>query len=273
MLVEQNLLIEEQRLSIENKQTEIIDSINYASRIQSAILPETSVLNSLLKNGFVFYLPKDVVSGDFYWTEKISENEVLVAVADCTGHGVPGAMVSIVCNNALNRAVREFSLICPAKILDKTREIVISEFQQHDGSVKDGMDISLAYINFKQNDVKWAGANNPLWIVREDNKNQIEEIKADKQPIGQFQMAKPFTVHEVEVFKGDRLFLFSDGFADQFGGSRGKKLKNKAFKTMLCKLSKHEMDDVKTQLEQEFIEWRGEFEQLDDVCVIGIAFD
>mgnify|MGYP000294621101 CR=1 FL=1 len=265
LLQDQNNMIEDQRASIEHKQTEIIDSINYASRIQSAIMPQQETLKRQLKDGFVLYIPKDVVSGDFYWTEQLSEHEVLVAVADCTGHGVPGAMVSIVCNNALNRSVREFALNNPAEILDKTREIVLEEFQQHDSSVKDGMDISLALINFKTNELQWAGANNPLWIIRKENPTIIEEYKADKQPIGQFRNAKPFTSHDIKVSIGDRFFLFSDGFADQFGGDKGKKLKNNTLKELLIANSNDKMDDNKIILNNALDQWKGDLEKLDEV--------
>lgn len=270
LLKTQNNLIEEQRSALEHKQNEIIDSINYASRIQSAIIPKSETLKKQLKKGFVLYLPKDVVSGDFYWTEELNDNEVLVAVADCTGHGVPGAMVSIVCNNALNRAVREFKLVKTGEILDKTRELVIEEFAQNDGSVKDGMDISLSKINFETNTIQWSGANNPFWMVKKSAPDEILEIKADKQPIGQFQHATNFTTHEVSLQKGDRFFLFSDGYADQFGGEKGKKMKNKNLKTFILENNTVEIEAFTSLLEDFFNGWKGSFEQLDDVCIIGI---
>jgi len=270
LLKSQNALIEEQRSAIEHKQNEIIDSINYASRIQSAIIPKAETLRKQLKKGFVLYIPKDVVSGDFYWTEELNNNEVLVAVADCTGHGVPGAMVSIVCNNALNRAVREFGLEDTNHILDKTRELVIEEFAQHDQSVKDGMDISLAKINLKLLEIQWSGANNPIWIIKNKDSKVIEEIKGDKQPIGQFQHATPFTVHYLNLDKKDRIYLFSDGFADQFGGEQGKKMKYKKMKQLLLEKQHEPIEITKSFMETSFKEWKGKFEQLDDVCLIGI---
>lgn len=273
LLKEQNSLIEIQRASIEHKQTEILDSINYASRIQSAILPEKETLKSQLQDGFVLYIPKDVVSGDFYWTERISENKILVAVADCTGHGVPGAMVSVVCNNALNRSVREFSLSNPAKILDKTREIVESEFEQSTDLVKDGMDISLALVDFEHNKINWAGANNPLWVQKKAKPAEIIEYKADKQPIGHFHVSKPFTSHEIQIERGDRVYLFSDGYADQFGGPKGKKFKYKALKELLATSTSDSMEELRVVLENAFFNWKGDYEQIDDICMIGIAFE
>ena len=223
LLSEQNLLIEEQRSSLREKQKEIIDSINYAKRIQGAILPKSPELQRALKKGFVLYLPKDIVSGDFYWMYEIDTSNYLVAVADCTGHGVPGAMVSVVCNNALNRSVNEYKLREPAAILDKTRELVVQEFEQKDDKVRDGMDISLININVDNGEVSWAGANNPLWVIRKmDGEINLIETKADKQLVGFSEMMRPFTNHQMRLLPNDRLFLFSDGFVDQFGGEKGK---------------------------------------------------
>ena len=186
---------------LEEKNTEILDSINYAKRIQTAILPPNSQLNAALPEHFVLYQPKDIVAGDFYWLEEVND-AVLFAAADCTGHGVPGAMVSVICNNGLNRSVREFGLIEPGKILDQTRDIVIQEFEKSDEEVKDGMDIALCSLSGLN--LKYAGAHNPLWIIRN---GEIIEFKADKQPIGKFIEPKPF-YHYLNSIRKRRSFLY-----------------------------------------------------------------
>ena len=271
---------------IEKIYEEVQDSIRYAKRIQKAILPSGELINTCLPENFVLYKPKDIVAGDFYWLESIAKatdtdgegvEKVLFAVADCTGHGVPGAMVSVVCNNALNRSVREYGLTDPGRILDKTREIVIEEFEKSADEVKDGMDISLCSLQFnfegsqKRSEgtatLKWAGANNPLWIVRN---RELIELKPDKQPIGKFAASVPFTTHEIELRHGDCLYLFSDGYADQFGGEKGKKFKSANLKQLLLSLQSESMGRQKELIDEVFEKWRGRLEQIDDVCVIGV---
>jgi tetratricopeptide (TPR) repeat protein len=208
----QKHIIEAQKQLVEEKNKEITDSIRYAKRIQNAILPPDKVVKQYLKESFILYMPKDIVAGDFYWLEN-KNNTVLFAAADCTGHGVPGAMVSVICNNGLNRSVREHGFTEPGKILDKTREIVVAEFEKSEEDVKDGMDISLCALN--GNHLQWAGANNPLWIIRN---GELIEYAPNKQPIGKVDNPAPFTTHHIELQQGDRLYIFSDGYADQFGG-------------------------------------------------------
>ncbi len=266
----QKLVIEEQKHIVEEKNQEILDSIHYAKRIQAAILPSTKTVQQYLPNSFILYKPKDIVAGDFYWLEH-KDKTVLFAACDCTGHGVPGAMVSVVCNNGLNRSVREHGLINPAQILDKTREIVISEFEKSEDEVKDGMDIALCSLENK--DDKWilnyAGANNPLWIIRNDSL-EIEEIKADKQPIGKYAEPTPYTSHTVELQKDDTIYIFSDGYVDQFGGEKGKKLKPKAFRELLLSIQHESMDNQRDKINLLFEQWKGNHEQVDDICVIGV---
>jgi serine phosphatase RsbU (regulator of sigma subunit) len=313
-----NKLINEQKLIVEEKNSEILDSIAYAKRIQSAILPPLKAVKSNLPNSFILYKPKDIVAGDFYWMETYSAEcrvpsaeetqdgivgagnseskighldsvrcpTILLAAADCTGHGVPGAMVSVVCNNGLNRAVREHKLSDPAEILNKTREIVIQEFEKSEEEVKDGMDIALVSLSPRSpNDsrgagssakLSYAGAHNPLWIIRKDAQ-EIEVIKADKQPIGKFRNAADFTTRQLVLNPGDTFYLFTDGFADQFGGEDmhigkkgGKKLKSGNFKKLLLSICKEEMHQQKISLNDYFEKWRGDLEQIDDVCVIGV---
>jgi serine phosphatase RsbU (regulator of sigma subunit)/Tfp pilus assembly protein PilF len=258
--------IEKQKEIIEEAHSEIKDSMEYAKRIQSAILPPNKLVKEYLKESFILYKPKDIVAGDFYWIEH-KEGKVLFAAADCTGHGVPGAMVSVVCNGALNRSVREFGLTDPGQILSKARDIVIEEFEKSEEEVKDGMDIALC--SLEGNKLKYAGAHNSLWVIRKEG-TEVEEVKADKQPIGMYAEPKPFTSHELELYQGDTFYTFSDGFADQFGGEKGKKFKSKNFKSLLLSIQNENMDRQKELIDETFEKWRGSLEQLDDVCVIGV---
>ncbi|MDF1672903.1 MAG: tetratricopeptide repeat protein [Vicingaceae bacterium] len=260
----QKTVVELAHTELEEKNKEITDSIQYAKRIQNAILPPNKVVKEYLQESFIYYKPKDIVAGDFYWLEH-SEGKVLFAAADCTGHGVPGAMVSVVCNNGLNRSVREYGLTDPGKILDKTREIVVEEFEKSEDEVKDGMDIALC--SLEGNTLKYAGAHNPLWVIRD---GELLETKANKQPIGQFDNPEPYTTHTLELEKGDSLYIFSDGYADQFGGEKGKKLKTANFKQLLLSIHKESMDKQKQLIDEAFEKWKGNLEQLDDVCVIGV---
>jgi len=275
----------EQKEVVEEQHQEIMDSITYAKRIQHAILPSEDLLDAALPNHFIYYEPKDIVAGDFYWLETI-DDLVIIAAADCTGHGVPGAMVSVVCHNALNRAVREFALRSPSKILDKTRELVIETLAKRNKEVKDGMDVALCVVDKKTNKLIYSGANNPLWVVRkndfitEENKENkstypgdkfsLIEFKPNKQPIGQYADMKPFEEVEIDLKKDDSYYFFTDGYADQFGGEKGKKLKYKPFKKILLELAEMPMKDQKIKLSNQFEEWKGKFEQVDDVCVIGM---
>jgi serine phosphatase RsbU (regulator of sigma subunit) len=247
---------------------EIQDSIKYAKRIQNAILPPQKLVKEYLPQSFVLYKPKDIVAGDFYWMEHRGDS-ILFAAADCTGHGVPGAMVSVVCNNGLNRSVREYNLSEPGKILDKTREIILEEFEKSEEEVKDGMDISLCSLNMKERKLEWSGANNPLWIIRKDA-HEIEEIKANKQPIGKYADIKPFTTHELKLSEGDTVYVFTDGFQDQFGGDKGKKFKAAKFKELLLQIQSLSMEEQRVRIDEAFESWRGKIEQVDDVCVIGV---
>lgn len=265
-----NSKIEQQKKEIEEAHGEIKDSINYAKRIQEAIMPSEEDMLSGLNDAFVYYLPKDVVAGDFFWMEQMN-GVTYFSAADCTGHGVPGAMVSVVCSNALNKALLEEKIVETDKLLDKTRELVISQFARSGEDVKDGMDISLCAWNKKTNELQWSGANNPLWIIR-NGSGQIDEIKPDKQPIGAHSDPNPFTAHTIELNKGDVIYIFTDGFQDQFGGARGKKFKASQLKQLLLDNQSLSMNDQKQLLSTTFQKWKRELEQVDDVCVIGVRF-
>ncbi len=272
--------VELQKAQIEEAHKEITDSINYARRIQSAILPPIKKFKEFLPESFILYLPKNIVAGDFYWLESCAEasdskglpdSTILFAAADCTGHGVPGAMVSVVCDSGLHRAVREHNLSDPGKILDKTREIIVEEFERSEEEVKGGMDISLCALSGEAVDgerkLRWAGANNPLWIV---SKNELTEFRPDKQPIGRYAAPKPFTTHEMFLEKGDMIYIFTDGYQDQFGGVKGKKFKASNLKELLISISDKPMEKQKEIIVDEFTKWKGSLEQLDDVCLIGV---
>jgi serine phosphatase RsbU (regulator of sigma subunit) len=258
--------IEEQHEVLEEQHKEITDSINYAKRIQDAILPPLKLVKGYMPDSFILYKPKDIVAGDFYWMEGIN-NLIIFAAADCTGHGVPGAMVSVVCHNAMNRSVKEFMLVKPSDILDKTREIVMETFEKSDEDVNDGMDIALCSINTESNKLNFAGANNGLYLIRD---NEVTQIKPDKQPIGNYKDSKPFTNHEMDLQKGDVIYAFSDGYPDQFGGPKGKKFMYKPFRNLLLEIHQKPMSEQHNILLEAFEDWRGELEQIDDVCVIGV---
>jgi serine phosphatase RsbU (regulator of sigma subunit)/lipopolysaccharide biosynthesis regulator YciM len=265
-----NKVILAQKELVEERNKEILDSITYAKRIQNAILPPAKLVKAYLADSFILYKPKDIVAGDFYWMEP-QEDGVIFAAADCTGHGVPGAMVSVVCNNGLNRSVREFGLREPGAILNKTRELVVQEFEKSDEDVQDGMDVALCYLKRKEEavEVLFSGANNPLWIIR-SGQSHIDEIKPDKQAIGKTANPKEFTTHAVTLNKGDAIYIFTDGFADQFGGENNKKMLKKQFKEILLQISSRTMQEQRDLLNQHFEHWKGGNEQIDDVCVIGV---
>jgi serine phosphatase RsbU (regulator of sigma subunit)/CHASE3 domain sensor protein len=254
------------------KNKEITDSITYAQKIQEAILPDHKVLAENLSESFILYKPKDIVAGDFYWTVKKS-GVIYCAVADCTGHGVPGAMVSVVCSTALNRCVQEFGLTHPGSILDKCRELVIETFASGTNNINDGMDIALITLEYKNEGgkksaiVEYAGANNSMYIVKNGT---IQDVPADKQPIGKYDFQKSFTNHKLILDQGDMIYLFSDGYADQFGGPYGKKFKYKPFQEMLIKNATVDVKYQKQNLDSTFESWRGTLEQIDDVCIVGV---
>jgi serine phosphatase RsbU (regulator of sigma subunit) len=261
----------DQKSIIEEKNKSIHESISYARHLQEAILPPLSAIGSNLENSFVLYLPKDIVAGDFYWFEKAG-SKLFIAAGDCTGHGVPGAMVSVICSGALNRAVSEYKLTDPGKILDKTRELVIETFKKSKHEVRDGMDISLLVFETDLHakailKIEFAGANNNLYLATSTG---ISEIKADKQPIGKTEHGFDFKTTEVPVSEGMTLYLATDGYADQFGGSDGKKLKTKRFFDLLNEAKHLPIQQQSVFLKNKFLAWQGELEQVDDVCIIGI---
>ena len=256
---------------IQQEKKELLDSINYARRIQTALLPSVKMIEKRLGECFILFLPKDIVSGDFYWSNTMNE-WVFFAGCDCTGHGVPGALMSIVCNNVLNRAVKEFGIFQPAKILDKAAELLIENIGT-DSEVKDGMDASLCAFNKSTCELYWAGANIPLWIAREGTFYELLEFKPDKQSIGPIENRAPYTNHKIEIKKDDIIYLFSDGYADQFGGNLGKKLTRKKFKELLMHQRGVSLKDQEANLLRFHKDYKGYIEQIDDILVMGIRVE
>ncbi len=258
-------IIEKQKKEVEHQKQEILDSIEYAKRIQTTILPPPKVIKKYSDDSFILYLPKDIVAGDFYWMESVGD-WVLFAACDCTGHGVPGALVSVVCHNALNRAVKEYNKIMPAEILDCVAELVLENFSTDD-DVKDGMDASVCALNTATGELFWAGANNPLWLIRH---SELIEYQPNKQPIGKFDGRVPYTNHKIEITKGDTIYLFTDGYADQFGGERGKKLTKAKFREAILNMQRYNVDEQKKYLLDLHLNYKGNLGQVDDICVIGV---
>ncbi|MDX1349091.1 MAG: SpoIIE family protein phosphatase [Putridiphycobacter sp.] len=270
-IISQSIAIQEQHQKLEKVHAEIQESIQYAKRIQTAILPPPKLVKKYLEDSFIIYEPKDIISGDFYWTE-IYDDRILYAVADCTGHGVSGAMISVVCHNALNRAVREFKLLDPAEIFEKTREIIISDFQTGGYDIMDGMDIALVSIPLYNNvdeakEIKYAGANSPLYLIRN---GMLKVYPADRQPIARFHAQFAFSTRSISVQKGDMVYIFTDGFVNQFGGKRGKKMKYERFRELLLHNANLDVGNQSQNISQSFYQWKGSYDQVDDVCMIGV---
>ncbi|HEU4719581.1 MAG TPA: SpoIIE family protein phosphatase [Bacteroidia bacterium] len=260
--------ITEQKKVIEEKNKDITDSINYAKRIQDAILPSKEIKYEHFPESFVLFRPKDIVSGDFYWFAEKDGNR-FIASADCTGHGVPGALMSMIGNNILNHIVNEKNIVSPDSVLDELhREVRVSLKQHEQTETKDGMDIALCVFR-KDGRLEFAGAQRPLWIFRN---NGFEEIKGDKFSIGglQAESERKFTLHAPAVAPGDCIYMFSDGFADQFGGVNGKKYMTKRFREFLFSITAKKMQEQESLLDEELERWKAGATQVDDVLVIGV---
>ena len=270
LIEEQKLLAEIQHVLLEEKSIEITDSIKYAERIQGAILPPEKKWRSILPNSFILNKPKDILSGDFYWIAE-TDDKIFVAAADCTGHGVPGALISIVNFNLLNKAVLERGITEPSEILDAVNKWLTESLNQttEESTIKDGMDISLISISKHDRSVKFSGANNPLYLFSD---NELIEYKADRFPVGAYinEKINHFTTNDISVKQGDTIYLFSDGFPDQFGGEKGKKYKYKQFKETLALAKDLPISEQHDFLFNAYATWRGTIEQTDDVLVIGI---
>ncbi|MCD4833424.1 MAG: tetratricopeptide repeat protein [Bacteroidales bacterium] len=274
----------EQKNHIEKINKEVTDSINYAQYIQYAILPQPELRDQLFGEHFIFFKPRDIVSGDFYWVTKI-EGRTIIAVADCTGHGVPGAFMSMLGLSYLNEIINNEYITHPGVILRRLRKKVIRALQQKGelGEQRDGMDISLCSIDYDTLKLEFSGANNPVYILRNRNYEPIlnarilesdeyilYEIKGDKMPIAMYDKMDKFQIHEIQLQKGDCIYLFSDGYADQFGGPEGKKFKYKPFKKLLLSNCQKTMGEQQLILDKTLSIWQQKYEQVDDIVVVGI---
>jgi len=269
-ILEQKKEIEVKSVKLEESLISITDSINYAKRIQEALLQTERNISEHMTPHFIFFKPKDIVSGDFYWSFE-DNNTLYIAAADCTGHGVPGALMSMLGISYLNSINVENNDLSPAEILNQLRDKITHELGQTSQNVaaRDGMDISLAKINLKNKTLEWAGANNNLWLI---NKDGVTEIKADRQSINYTEEPIPFTNHKLTITIGDKIYLFTDGYADQFGGPKGKKFMYKPFKELLLSIYETPIEKQKEVIELRLHEWKGNLNQVDDICVIGIEF-
>ena len=268
-LSDKNKIIEEKSLLVEEQHKDITDSIKYAQRIQQAILPPDKLWNNILPQSFVFYQPKDILSGDFYWIEETTEHIFIVA-ADCTGHGVPGALMSIVNYNLLNRAVLEHGLTNAGAILDSVNKYLTLSLHQtyQESAVRDGMDVSLCVINKKTKKMDFAGAFNSIYLIRN---NAIQEFIPDKQPVGAFieDNIKPFTSQSFQLLENDVVYMFTDGYADQFGGPKGKKYKYKQLQHLLLSSYTKPFDEQNQIFKSAINDWKGSLEQVDDILLLG----
>ena len=295
-----------QKERVEEIHQALSDSIDYAKRIQESILPQTSEIEKYVSDFFIYYKPRDIVSGDFYWfTHK--DNYTIIAAADCTGHGVPGAFMSVLGISLLHDIIEKENCINPGKILDKLRKEVITALNQKGkvGEQKDGMDITLVCINHETNILKFSGANNPLYIIKNviasehsergnlSNNEEIAthstnarndaiilaithndlglyEIKPNKMPIAIYNKMEKFDTQEIKLEKGDQIYLFSDGYVDQFGGEKGRKFMSKRFKQTLIENSQKPMQQQKENLNTVLKQWQGNKDQIDDILVLGV---
>ncbi len=262
-LLEENLV---------KQKKEITDSINYASLIQKAVFPPNELIDKLLKNYFILYEPKDIVSGDFYWVNK-KNNKIIVIAADCTGHGVPGAFMSMLGISFLNEIINKLKAPKANEILNLLRKTVKRSLRQTGkyGEARDGIDMALCIIDFENLELEFAGANNPLILIRED---ELLEVKADKMPIGiHFREKESFTNNKLKIKKNDKIYLFSDGYYDQFGGKRGRKFLKKNFKKLLKSIYEKKMEEQKIILKETLNNWKKNYEQIDDILVLGIEIN
>jgi len=292
---ERTFELNSQKDELEEKNNEIVSSIQYALRIQQAILPSPEQVKEVIPDSFIFYKPKDVVSGDFYFVEKTTTKTgitlSLFGAVDCTGHGVPGAFMSIVGNNYLRQSIHENNVNSTGQALDFLNQGVCKTLRQDfsENTVRDGMDIALCALDIEQNILYFSGAKNPVFIVRNEVLPEIEQsarnpipnddnslflniIKGDSHPIGAYvgETLKPFSTQKIKLKKGDVIYVFSDGFADQFGGPKGKKYNAKRYKSFLLSISQLPMSEQLNKIEKEFYDWKGDLEQVDDLCIVGV---
>jgi serine phosphatase RsbU (regulator of sigma subunit) len=255
--------------TVKKQKSSILESIRYAQRIQNAVLPPDDLVQSMLPEHFILYKPRDIVSGDYYWMTQIG-SKTIVVVADCTGHGVPGAFMSMLGITLLNQTVKNHDILHANEILDELRDNIILSLRQDStqAATKDGMDMSLLIFDFDKNELEFAGANNPLYVIRN---NELIVLEADKMPVGIYMGdGRNFNRREFKIEKSDRFYAFSDGYVDQFGGIQNKKFLRKNFADLLLKIHQKPMTEQKEILEQTVDSWRGKQEQIDDILVLGL---
>lgn len=270
IITQQKQEVEKQKEIVETKQKEITDSIRYAKRIQGAMLASDTFLKKNFPDCFVLYKPKDIVSGDFYWAAKTDQDTILIATADCTGHGVPGAFMSLLGINFLNEIVSGKKIIQPDLIFNHLRSDIIRSLNPEgtETEARDGMDAVLCSFDFNNMVLQFAAANNPIWIIRN---NELIEFSPDKIPIGKYaDENKNFSLQTVQLQKGDMVYTLTDGYSDQFGGEKGKKFKYKALKKLLLSISQLSMEKQRAELDQTIENWRGNYEQVDDILIIAV---
>ncbi len=261
----------EQRDKISLQRKDIIDDIHYSKRIQSAILPNEQYLHKVIPQHFILNLPRNIVSGDFYWVGEL-EDKYIVAVADCTGHGISGAFMTMVGTAFLNEIVNSMTISNASEILFELRKLVMKLLKQkgEEGEAADGMDISLIILDKKNKSLQFAGANNPMYLIRN---NELQIIKGDRMPIGiHLHFDKPFTDYQFDIHPGDMIYLFTDGYADQFGGPNNKKFRYKQFQELLMNIHKQQLKEQNKQLYRTITDWKGNNDQIDDILIMGIRF-
>ncbi|HXC05057.1 MAG TPA: tetratricopeptide repeat protein [Bacteroidia bacterium] len=273
LILEQKREIEGKNQELEQVNKEVSDSIHYAQRIQQAILPSNELIRESLPDSFVYYQPKNVVSGDFYFFQKIKSGDVLLAACDCTGHGVPGAFMSMIGSEQISKIVSEKGIVRPDEILDELHNGLRKALQQDRNSSRDGMDAAICKVNTTIGKLEYAGANRPCWIIPAGS-SEVRELKPDKQAIGglEAEQRKPFSLQTYSLQKGDRVYLFSDGYADQFGGEKGKKFMVRNFQKLLLSICQLPMKEQERRLQEAYTDWRSNLEQVDDILVIGFQF-
>jgi serine phosphatase RsbU (regulator of sigma subunit)/Tfp pilus assembly protein PilF len=275
VITEKNKELNNQKVELEQSSTKISDSLQYAQKIQQALLPQKSTMNLLFEDYFIFYNPLSAVSGDFYWAGEVAEKTIL-AVADCTGHGVPGAMMSMLGNSYLNETLRKPYILHASQVLNEMRDMVVSALHQQGvpGESKDGMEMSLVVFDKQTNVLEFASAHLRIYIARYQKKSSYEiiELKGDRMPIGYYRKMNEFTDHTIKLNSGDIVYLFTDGYIDQFGGEKGQRFKSKPFKELITRIVGKPMEEQLEILQSTFFDWKGDQEQIDDVLVMGVEF-
>ncbi len=276
ILLEKNVKIEQQKNEIEKSNKNINSSINYASRIQNSVLPNESVLKEFVKDSFVLWKPKNIVSGDFYFVKNYN-GTLYLSAADCTGHGVPGALMSMLGITLINEIIRKPNIYSSSQVVEELRKQIKLSLQQtgQQGEQQDGMDIAFCSINLSNLEMSFAGAHNSCLIFRNENEinnktHHLYVLDADHQPVGIYAKERPFTEHKFQLQTNDILYIFSDGYASQFGGTRKEKLKIKPFQQYLSEICHLDLSEQKQVLEDKFEKWKGDNEQTDDILVIGV---